>query len=112
MENMRKVNKIIFHNKNIDIQKLPNPIRETWVSKLGSITIPYLNSGSDLCFPQTCLLHKLVITYVYYICKKKTQLFFPPIAQSGFSVYEISFKEINLSGLPTQNKTWNSTNIN
>ena len=43
MENMKKLNKIIFHNKNIDkCTKLPNPICETRVSKLVFITIPCL----------------------------------------------------------------------
>ena len=35
-----KLNNIIFHIKNIDIYKTPNPIRETPVSKLVFITIP------------------------------------------------------------------------
>ena len=39
MENMKKIIKIIFHNKNIDIHKTPNPIREIRVPKLFFITI-------------------------------------------------------------------------
>ena len=35
---MKKLNKTIFHNKT----KLPNPIRQTRVSKLGFVTIPCL----------------------------------------------------------------------
>ena len=38
MENMKILNKIIFHNKNIDIHKT-NLIRETRVVKLVFITI-------------------------------------------------------------------------
>jgi len=37
---MKKLNNIIFNNKNIDIYKTQNPIRETRVSKLVFITIP------------------------------------------------------------------------
>ena len=43
MENMKKLNKVIVHNKNINIHKTPYPIRETRVSKLVFITIPCLN---------------------------------------------------------------------
>ena len=39
---MKKLNNIIFHNKNIDIYKLPNPIRETRVLKLVFIRISCL----------------------------------------------------------------------
>ena len=46
MENIKKLNNIIFHNKNIDIYKLPDPIRETQVSKLVFITIPCLKLWS------------------------------------------------------------------
>jgi len=42
MENMKKLNKIIFHNKNIDIEKLSNPLRETRTPKLVFITITCL----------------------------------------------------------------------
>ena len=42
MENIKKLNSIIFHNKNVDIHKLPKPIREIRVPKLGFITIPCL----------------------------------------------------------------------
>ena len=34
MENMKRPNNIIFHNKNIDIHKTAKPIRETRVPKL------------------------------------------------------------------------------
>ena len=39
---MKKLNKMIFHNKILISTKLPNPIRETRVSKLVFITIPCL----------------------------------------------------------------------
>ena len=40
---MKKLNNMIFHNKNIDIYKTAyNPIRETRVLKLVFITIPCL----------------------------------------------------------------------
>ena len=43
IENINKLNKIISHNKNIDIRKtIPNPIRETRVLKLVLRTIPCL----------------------------------------------------------------------
>ena len=43
IENIHKLNKIISHNKNIDIRKtIPNPIRETRVLKLVLRTIPCL----------------------------------------------------------------------
>ena len=52
MENIKKLNNIIFHNKNIDIYKLPDPIRETQVSKLVFITIPCLKLWS---LENTCM---------------------------------------------------------
>ena len=42
MKNKKKLNKIIFQNKNIDIHKTGSPICETQVSKLVFIKIPCL----------------------------------------------------------------------
>ena len=78
MENMRKLNKIIFYNKNIDIQKLPNPIRETRVSKPVFITIPCLKfwalKNNNLWPMATLYMYLYVfisplITDIYKLCK-------------------------------------------
>ena len=40
MENMKKLNKTIFHKNILMSTKLPNPILKTWVLKLVFTTIP------------------------------------------------------------------------
>ena len=41
MENMKKLNKVIVHNKNINIHKTPYPIRETRVLSYGLRNVFY-----------------------------------------------------------------------
>jgi len=52
MENMKKLNKIIFHQKISISTKLPYPIRETQVSKLIFITIPSLKFWAPSTYPR------------------------------------------------------------
>ena len=61
MENMKKLNKIIIHNKNIDIHKTAsNPIRGTRVKKLVLKRYPVLSFGLNVqC--TVCTLYTLCI---------------------------------------------------
>ena len=54
MENVKKLNKKIFHNKNNDIHKTANPIRETRVPKLVFIKITCLKFWALSASPGGC----------------------------------------------------------
>ena len=62
MKNKKKLNKIIFQNKNIDIHKTGSPICETQVSKLVFIKIPCLKFWA-LAANRDGTVHQIIIPF-------------------------------------------------